>query len=123
MPMVAPAEAHAALVRHITQRNAQVLRQLAEHTGRAQCRLSVQVEPAGAGIVAVEGLALAGSRTAVEGFAGVPLQLEAKPAAGMEFDGWRGVAAQEAGITLAPQGNMRLVAVFRPQALSRKGGL
>lgn len=123
MPMVAPAEAHAALLRHIAHRNAEVLRQLAVHTGRAQCRLSVQVEPAGAGIVEVEGLALAGSKTLVDGFAGVPLQVEAKPSAGMEFDGWRGAAAQEAGITVAPQGNMRLVAVFRPQALSRKGGL
>lgn len=124
MASPSPEECYGALLRHIAQRNDELFTQLSARTGRKRVTVSVRVEPAGAGTVAVEDLPLADASTEVLSWSGVPLHLEARAASGMEFDGWRGMAGEHGrNLLAAPTGDLRLVAVFRPQGLSGKGRL
>lgn len=123
MPSPGPEASLHHLMEHVQQRNAHLLGQLAQYTGHALRLLTVQVEPAGAGSVAVEGLRLTGDERSLRVFEDVPLQLTATAGPGMEFAGWRGAEGNEGQAVLAPQGNRRVIAEFRPAGLSRQGGL
>lgn len=123
MPMVSPGDGIAALRDHITGRAGPLLRQLAEQGRHRLHTLTVQVEPAGAGRVAVEELALTGRRKTMEVFDGVPLHVHAIAREGMEFAGWKGMEDASAELVLEPRSDRQLVAVFRPSGLSGQGPL
>ncbi|MCC6839547.1 MAG: CotH kinase family protein [Flavobacteriales bacterium] len=118
-----PEGSHALLTGHIARRNGELFRQLTAKTGRQRVSIAVRVEPPNAGHVEVEHLFLTGDRRTMEAFAGVPLHVQAVAGEGMEFEGWEGAPGGLPQLVLAPDGNLRLTAVFRPLGLSRQGGL
>lgn len=111
------------LLEHVDHRNPYLLEQLAVHTGHNLRNVTIQVEPADAGSVTVEGLFLTGTERGLKVFEGVPVHLRAMAATGMEFAGWKGAPLEGDQTTLVPRRNMRITAVFRPAGISRKGGL
>ena len=111
------------LLEHIDHRNQNLLEQLARFTGHSLKNVTIQVEPADAGTVVVEDLFLTGTERGLQVFDGVPLQLRAMAATGMEFVGWKGASLEGDQATLTPRRNMRIAAVFRPAGISRKSGL
>ena len=123
MAVPEPQAGHATLLDHIAQRNGELFRQLATHTGRTKVAITVQVEPPGAGVVLVEGLFLTSVRQGMDAFQDVPLHMEARAAEGMEFVQWTGSAGNVPRTVIHPVGNLRVTAVFRAQGLSRQGGL
>lgn len=123
MPMVPPGEGIMALRDHIRHRSGILLRQLADMGRHRLLTLTVQVEPAAAGHVEVEGLFLTDRRKKMEVFGKVPLQLRAVAGEGMEFVGWKGSDDQDCNLTHVPSTDRQLVAVFRPSGLSGQGSL
>ncbi len=111
------------LLEHVDHRNQYLLEQLAVYTGHNLRNVTIQVEPADAGSVAVEDLFLTGTERGLKVFEGVPVHLRAMAANGMEFAGWKGAPLEGDQTTLVPRRNMRITAVFRPAGISRKGGL
>lgn len=123
LSMPSPVAARAELVAHIKGRKLPLLAQLRQETGSRARSLDVEVVPAGAGTVAIEGLRLTSTARRVDSFAGVPLHLRAVPATGMEFAGWRNRAETGPDLVLSGERDEKAVAVFRPAALSSKNGL
>lgn len=113
MDMPGP-EASLALMReHARRRPGIILDQLARHTGLALHPLSVSVEPAGSGTVLIEGLAIDGDRSEGLHFAGVPLDLQALPAPGMRFVGWKGLDGEGADVRIDPARHRHVKALFQ----------
>lgn len=123
MEVPTPEAAQADLLDHINGRNAPLLQQLSRRTGLALRDLEVQVQPPGAGRVMAEGLMLAGPRCLMRVFNGVPLELQAIPAPGMEFAGWRGAEGNGDRVSVGALRDTRVTAIFRPVGLSRQGRL
>ena len=123
MESPSPEMAYEGLLGHIERRNQHLFEQLARYTKHTLRNLTIQVEPAEAGTVAVEDLLLTGTERRLTAFEGVPLQLQATAGAGMEFAGWKGLSEESEIATVIPRKNMRITAVFRPAGMSRKGGL
>ncbi|MBP8823150.1 MAG: CotH kinase family protein [Flavobacteriales bacterium] len=123
MPSPPPAATYSDLLDHIASRNGELFGQLTAMTGRTTVSVAVRVVPPGAGRVMVEDLFLTSDRREMRVFKDVPLHLVAQPGAGMEFQAWQGVPQNGPAMLLAPGGKLYLQAVFRPQALSRQGGL
>lgn len=98
---------------HAIRRPGIVLEQLSEKTGLALRTLSIAVEPAGAGTVLIEGLAMEGDRSEGRHFAGVPLHLQALPAKGMRFVGWKGVEGDGADAWVDPARQRHVKALFQ----------
>lgn len=111
------------LLEHIEHRNPYLLEQLARYTGHSLRNVTIQVEPADAGSVTVEDLFFTGTERGLKLFEGVPIQLRAMAATGMEFAGWKGAPMEGDQTTLNPRRNMRITAVFRPAGISGKSGL
>lgn len=80
----------------IAARPRPLMQYLAERSGRKLRELVIDVPPASAGTVLLEGLALAPGRHPVIVFSGVPMRVEARAAEGMEWTGWRGTKARSA---------------------------
>lgn len=123
MPSPDPETVYQELVAHIAERNAHLFGQLSGRTGHALRTLSLHVEPADAGSVYMEDLHVTSSARTMQVFADVPLHLQAIPATGMEFAGWKGLEAEGERAVCSPRRNMRVTALFRPAGLSRQGGL
>lgn len=123
MEVPAPQAAHADLLAHLQGRNRSIQDQLAAYTGQGVRSLAIAVEPPMAGQVLVEDLPLTSSAKDMHVFAGVPMHLRAVPAQGMEFAGWKGAEGVGERLAISLLRNKRITALFRPVAVSSKGGL
>jgi hypothetical protein len=98
---MAPPDATRALVqRFIEERPAHLMRHLAGHTGRALRTVRLEAPEARTGTLRMEDLALPPGRHEVRCLAGVPVRLEAVPAPGHEFAGWKGIDAEGPAVTV-----------------------
>ena len=122
LPMPAPEQARAEIQQHITGRQGPLMRQLAQATGLEPCTLVVEVQPPGAGLVQVEGLALTDDRASMASWSGILVHFNAVPAADMEFAGW-GDGATDPERVLASGRPGKIVARFRPAAFSSQRSL
>lgn len=120
MPCPLPRQARNQMLEQAGRRSAVILPQLAAATGRTLQLNTVQVEPAGAGQVELDGLPLAGDHVQLQWFRGVRGQLHAIPAAGMEFAGWKGLEGQDPRLEVGLVPGKRVVAVFRPAATAAR---
>lgn len=123
LEMPSPDASHEQLLTHIRQRSAPLLKQLATKTGKRIVELELVVDPPTSGSLILEGLPLTDDRKSVSVFSDVPIGLVAIPSVGMEFAGWRGADGEGAALFVAASKGRRIVATFRPIAVSRQGGL
>jgi hypothetical protein len=78
-------------------------------------RLTLRIEPAGAGVIRLNTITVADSAWSGDYFAGVPVRLSAMPAAGRRFVQWSGPVAADsfaAGVVLDPLTEMTVTARF-----------
>ena len=79
------------------------------------CRLALRAEQPEGGTVKVDGAAAGqtgdGTRT-VTWLTGFPLTLTAEPAPGWRFVGWEGIDAEGPNVTLTPDGDLQITAIF-----------
>lgn len=106
-----PEEAHAGVLRHVRERPAHVLDQLAQRTGHPLTELRVAVSPSEAGSVTVEELPVALGVRSIQTFEGVPLRLRASAHAGYRFKGWKD-GAPDAERSVDPAEIRAVVALF-----------
>lgn len=99
----------AELERFASARPDHLFAHLARHTGRKLRTVRVEAPPEELGTILLNGLVLPPGEQEVRCFAGVALQLEARPAAQVEFAGWRGVdlATAKGTVELARARNLR----------------
>lgn len=90
LDMPHPDSSLAAVKRFATTRPDALFAHLARHTGRKLRTVQVEAPAAELGRLLLNGLALAPGTHAIRCFSGVPVELEAKPAAGVEFADWKG---------------------------------
>jgi hypothetical protein len=91
LDMAAPEVSLRTVRAFITERPTHLMQHLARHTGRALRTVTMEAPPAHAGRLLLEGLPLPPGRHTVTVLSGVPMRLEAVPAHGVEFAGWKGV--------------------------------
>jgi hypothetical protein len=102
MDTPAPSRSHSELKDFIQQRPAHLMAHLASYSGRKLRTITIDVPPAHEGRVLLEGLPLPPGRRQLRCFSGVPLRLEAIPAADHEFVEWKGADGDTAELTVDP---------------------
>lgn len=107
-----PEESRKEILHHIHHRSQELVRQLAERTGKPVRSVSVRIRPSDAGMVRIEDLPLRAD--AIAAFAGVPLDLRAQAAPGFEFVGWEGYDQTGETLTIDPAQVRSITALFRP---------
>ncbi len=109
-----PVESSKAMDAFLNERPAHLMRHLARKSGHPLRSVRIDVPPADQARILIEGLELAPGRHEVRCFAGVPVRMEAIPAVGHEFAGWKG--ADDAGrvFTMDAGRTSLLRAMFRP---------
>jgi hypothetical protein len=118
MDVPTPAETRRHLGRFVGERPGRVLEQLAGRLGSTARNVEAQVEPRGGGTLLVEGLTWTDHRATARFFPGIPLRMEAVPAPGMRFAGWRDDPHGAARRMVDPAQVQRLRAVFVPDVAS-----
>ncbi len=101
----------------VRERPAAMRRQVIEHFGLAgEAQVRVRVSDPALGRVRVNSLRLPAGTAEWTGayFRGVPVELEALPAAGVEFAGWDEWPGAPALVRLVPEGDLAVTARFRP---------
>ena len=101
------------LIGFIEQRPGHLMRHLADHTGRRLSLVTVEAPSPDLGRVFLEGLELPPGRQQVWCLGGVSMHLEAKPAPGVEFAGWKGVEGNAPVTVQDLSGNRQVKALFR----------
>lgn len=122
MDMPSPDVMHRELSTFCKERGTNVMAMLASRTRRKLVPMEVAVEPREGGSVDLEGLALADGEARFEAFAKVPLSLQALPAPGWVFAGWRN-GTDDPVLMVDPADQRKVTAVFRRAAGSGDNGL
>ncbi len=90
MPRPDPATCMRELEAYITERPASLFKHMRAHSGHKVRTVVIDVPPPTTGSVLLEGLALSPGRNEVQCFQGIRMHLEAVPANGFSFTGWKG---------------------------------
>lgn len=122
MNMPGPEDTYNELSRFCTERGTNVMAMLAARMRRKLVPMEVAVSPSAGGTVHVEGLALANGKTRFQAFAKVPLELQALPAEGWVFVGWKN-GDDDPVLVVDPADQPKVIAVFRRSAGSSNNGL
>lgn len=109
-----PSASRQALQHFVAARPQYLMAHLAQRTGRQLRTISIDVPPHEQGQVFLDGLALPPGKQRIRCFSGVAMQLEALPAGGAEFAGWKGGLADSPSTTMVLlSDNDRIKPIFR----------
>lgn len=105
-----------------SERGTNVMAMLASRTGKKRVPMEVACSPMEGGSVYIEGLAIADGEARFEAFAKVPLSVQALPAPGWVFAGWKN-GTDDPVLVVDPADQRKMTAVFRRAAGSGDNGL
>ncbi len=119
MVVVDADEAVQQLAERVERRWPRLMREVGRAVGAPVVNMAVEVQPAGAGVVAIDGVALTYAEERFLAFGGHTLSFSVTAAPGMEFLGWAGDVHEAGGLLTIDPGQVRRVkALFRPVAVS-----
>lgn len=122
MNMPSPDVMHRDLLAFCKVRGTNVMAMLSARTRRTIVPMEVAALPVEGGSVHVGGLALADGQARFEAFAKVPLALQALPAPGWVFAGWKN-GTDDPVLVVDPADQRKVTAVFRRETGSGNNGL